>query len=427
MLVLSLALALAWPNLPSIDSLTDYRPKVPMRVYTADGFLIGEFGEERRNIVRIGEFPTAMKQAILAAEDDRFYQHSGIDLSGIARAMFANVAAGGTRQGASTITQQVARNFFLTTDRSGWRAYVRKVYEILLAFKIEANLSKDQILEIYMNQIYLGQRAFGFGQAAQAYFGKNVKDLSIAEAAMLAGLPKAPSTFNPVVNPKRAAIRQKYVLGRMRDLGYITEAQYNTAAAEQLHVQPTPNAYATHADDVAEMARIAAYDLWNDDAYTRGLNIYTTILKADQDAAYDAVRRGVIDYDRRHGYRGPEGFADVPATITEDWVDDVLEKYPDVEGMTAAVVIEASPKLVKVMHGGEVVSISDAGLKFAASGLAANAQPKRKIRPGAVVRIGALGNGYEITQVPEVESAFISLNSHDGSVRALVEIGRAHV
>jgi len=420
MLVLSLALALAWPNLPSIDSLTDYRPKVPMRVYTADGFLIGEFGEERRNIVRIGEFPTAMKQAILAAEDDRFYQHSGIDLSGIARAMFANVAAGGTRQGASTITQQVARNFFLTTDRSGWRAYVRKVYEILLAFKIEANLSKDQILEIYMNQIYLGQRAFGFGQAAQAYFGKNVKDLSIAEAAMLAGLPKAPSTFNPVVNPKRAAIRQKYVLGRMRDLGYITEAQYNTAAAEQLHVQPTPNAYATHADDVAEMARIAAYDLWNDDAYTRGLNIYTTILKADQDAAYDAVRRGVIDYDRRHGYRGPEGFADVPATITEDWVDDVLEKYPDVEGMTAAVVIEASPKLVKVMHGGEVVSISDAGLKFAASGLAANAQPKRKIRPGAVVRIGALGNGYEITQVPEVESAFISLNSHDGSVRALV-------
>ncbi len=420
LLVFTLALALAWPNLPSLDSLTDYRPKVPMRVFTADGFLIGEFGEERRNIVRISEFPAHMKQAILAAEDDRFYQHSGIDLSGIARAMFANVAAGGTRQGASTITQQVARNFFLTSDRSGWRAYVRKVYEILLSFKIEANLSKDQILEIYMNQIYLGQRAFGFGQAAQAYFGKNVKDITIAEAAMLAGLPKAPSTFNPVVNPKRAAIRQKYVLGRMRDLGYITDAQYSAALDEQLRVRPTPNAYATHADDVAEMARLSAYSIWGEDAYTRGLNIYTTVLKADQDAAYDAVRRGVIDYDRRHGYRGPEGFADVPPAITEDWVDEVLENYPDVEGMAPAVVVEAGPKLVKVMRAGETIAISDAGLKFAAASLAANAQPKRKIRPGAVVRISPLGTGFEISQVPEVETAFVSVNTQDGGVRALV-------
>ncbi len=420
LLVLSLALALAWPNLPSIETLTDYRPKVPMRVFTADGYLIGEFGEERRNVVRIDEFPAHMKQAILAAEDDRFYQHSGIDVSGILRAMFANVAAGGTKQGASTITQQVARNFFLTSDRSGWRAYVRKVYEILLAFKIEANLSKDQILEIYMNQIFLGQRAFGFGQAAQAYYGKNVKDLTIGEAAMLAGLPKAPSTFNPVVNPKRAAIRQKYVLGRMRQLGYITEEQYTAAVAEPIRVRSTPNTYATHADDVAEMARMAAHDIWGDDAYTHGLNVYTTILKADQDAAYAAVRRGVIDYDRRHGYRGPEGFVDMPAAMTEDWADDALEKYPEVEDMTAAVVIEASPKLVKVLLGGEVVTIPESGLKFVASALAPNAQPRRKIRPGAIVRIAPLGEGLEITQVPEVETAFVSMNSRDGAVRALV-------
>jgi penicillin-binding protein 1A len=219
---LSFALAVAWPRLPSLDALTDYRPKLPLRVFTADGVLIGEFGEERRSVTPIHEFPEHLKQAILAAEDDNFYRHKGIDYVGITRAAFANLSAGSARQGASTITQQVARNFFLSSERT----LTRKIYEMLLAFKIEANMSKDQILEVYMNQIFLGQRAYGFTQAAQAYYGKAVKDISIAEAAMLAGLPKSPSGINPVSNPKRAAIRQQYVLRRMKELDFITAEQF---------------------------------------------------------------------------------------------------------------------------------------------------------------------------------------------------------
>ena len=214
MAMAAVVLILTYPNLPSLEILTDYRPKVPLRVYTADGYLIGEFGEERRAVVHFQDVPDVMKQAILAAEDERFYQHSGVDAVGIVRAALSNILGGGKRQGASTITQQVAKNFFLSSEKT----YARKLYEALLSFKIENNLSKDQIFELYINQIYLGQRAYGFGAAAQIYFGKSLKDLSVAEAAMLAGLPKAPSAFNPVVNPKRARMRQQYVLRRMREL-----------------------------------------------------------------------------------------------------------------------------------------------------------------------------------------------------------------
>jgi penicillin-binding protein 1A len=414
---LSFALAVAWPRLPSIDALTDYRPKLPLRVFTADGVLIGEFGEERRSITRIEEFPDHLKQAILAAEDDNFYRHKGIDYVGITRAAFANLSAGSARQGASTITQQVARNFFLSSERT----LTRKIYEMLLAFKIEANMSKDQILEVYMNQIFLGQRAYGFTQAAQAYYGKAVKDLSIAEAAMLAGLPKSPSGINPVSNPKRAAIRQQYVLRRMKELDFITAEQFAVAVKEPLKLRPRHSESQIHAEYVAEMARQIAVETWNDEAYTRGLNIYTTLISAHQNAAYAAVRHGILDYERRHGYRGPEAFVELPAKPDDDWLDSVVDKFPDSDNLLTAVVLEAQPKRVRVARPGERIEVGESGLKFVASALSANAQPARRLRPGAVVRITRNDkNEWEIIQVPQVETAFVAMSSLDGAVRALV-------
>ena len=414
---LSFALAVAWPRLPSIDALTDYRPKLPLRVFTADGVLIGEFGEERRSITRIEEFPDHLKQAILAAEDDNFYRHKGIDYVGITRAAFANLSAGSARQGASTITQQVARNFFLSSERT----LTRKIYEMLLAFKIEANMSKDQILEVYMNQIFLGQRAYGFTQAAQAYYGKAVKDLSIAEAAMLAGLPKSPSGINPVSNPKRAALRQQYVLRRMKELDFITAEQFAVAVKEPLKLRPRHSESQIHAEYVAEMARQIAVETWNDEAYTRGLNIYTTLISAHQNAAYAAVRRGILDYERRHGYRGPEAFVELPAKPDDDWLDSVVDKFPDSDNLLTAVVLEAQPKRVRVARPGERIEVGESGLKFVASALSANAQPARRLRPGAVVRITRNDkNEWEIIQVPQVETAFVAMSSLDGAVRALV-------
>ncbi|MDX9738318.1 MAG: transglycosylase domain-containing protein, partial [Azonexus sp.] len=282
--IVAIIIALAYPNLPSLGVLTDYHPKIPMRIYTADGFLMGEFGEERRAVVAIDAVPTVMKQAILAAEDDRFYQHIGIDYMGILRAASANLLRGSKTQGASTITQQVARNFFLTTEKT----YTRKLYEALLSLKIESSLSKDQILELYINQIFLGQRAYGFAAAAQIYFGKPLAQISIAEAAMLAGLPKAPSAYNPIANPRRARIRQEYVLRRMRELNYINSAQYEAALKEPLIIKRELSEYAVHAEYAAEMARQIAADSFPENAYTAGIKVYTTLVKAEQEAAYQA-------------------------------------------------------------------------------------------------------------------------------------------
>ena len=339
-----IVLALAYPNLPSLETLTDYRPKIPLRVYTADGYLIGEFGEERRAVISIQEVPAVMKQAILAAEDDRFYQHSGVDYPGILRAASANLVGGGKRQGASTITQQVARNFFL----SGEKTYTRKLYEALLSFKIENNLSKDQILELYINQIFLGQRAYGFAAAAQIYFGKPLKDISIAEAAMLAGLPKAPSVYNPIVNPKRAKIRQQYVLRRMHELGYISDAQYEAALKEPLVIKRELAGYAVHAEYAAEMARQIAAERFPEDVYSRGLKVYTTLIKADQEAAYASLRRGVMDYDRRHGYRGAESYLDMKdiKSDQDEAIDEALQDIPDAGDLIPALVLAADSKQI---------------------------------------------------------------------------------
>jgi penicillin-binding protein 1A len=421
-LVIGFAALVTMPTLPSLEALTDYRPNVPLRVYSAEGILIGEFGEERRQVVKISAAPRRLKEAILAAEDDRFYHHGGVDYVGILRAAYSNFVSGGVRQGASTITMQVARNFFLTKEKT----LNRKFSEALLAFKIEHSLSKDQILELYFNQIYLGQRAYGFAAAAQVYFGKNLRDINLAEAAMLAGLPKAPSRFNPVVNPKRAKTRQRYVLRRMRDLGYISNDEFTEAEKQSVRVKrETSREYPMHADYIAEMARQAAYERYRDDAYTKGLRIYTTIRQLDQEAAYKAVRQGVIDYDRRHGYRGPEAVIKLPENENErgELLEEALQEVGDSDDLLAAVVLTADPKLVKAYRkGGEIIEIKGDGLKFAQKFLTTKANPGRHfIRPGSLIRVQKNEKGnWQIVQLPQAEASLVAINPHDGAIRAMV-------
>jgi penicillin-binding protein 1A len=418
-LTLGLAAILAADRLPTLDVLTDYRPKVPLRIWTADGVLIGEFGEERRSVARIEDVPLVMKQAILAAEDDRFFEHSGVDLLGIARAALANVAAGGKSQGASTITMQLARNFFLSNERS----YTRKIYEILLALKIETQLSKEQILEIYLNQIFLGQRAYGFASAAQIYYGKPLAKVSAAEAAMLAGLPKAPSAYNPVVNPKRARIRQQYVLGRMRSLGSLTEEQYQAAMKEDLRLQPERSDFAVKAPYVAEFARMLAYEQFRDETYVAGLNVYTTVLAEDQSAANAAVRQGVLDYDRRYGFRGPEAQLELPADPQrrDEKIEEALLEAGEIDDFLPAVITAVDTKAIRVARSrGQSVEIVGDGLKLVAPWLSEKAPPARRLKPGMVIRVTDGPKGWEVTQVPEVQAAFVSADTSDGAIRAMV-------
>ncbi len=418
-LTLGLAAVLASDRLPSLDVLTDYRPKVPLRIWTADGVLIGEFGEERRSVARIEDVPQVMKQAILAAEDDRFFEHSGVDLLGIARAALANVAAGGKSQGASTITMQLARNFFLSNERS----YTRKIYEILLALKIETQLTKEQILEIYLNQIFLGQRAYGFASAAQIYYGKPLAKITAAEAAMLAGLPKAPSAYNPVVNPKRARIRQQYVLGRMRSLGSLTEEQYQAAIKEELRLQPDRGDFAVKAPYVAEFARMLAFEQFRDETYVGGLNVYTTVLADDQRAANAAVRQGVLEYDRRYGFRGPEAQVELPADPQrrDEKIEEALLEAGEIDDFLPAVVTSVEAKAIRVARSrGQSVEITGDGLKLVAPWLSEKAPVARRLKPGMVIRVAEGPKGWEVTQVPEVQAAFVSADTGDGAIRAMV-------
>jgi penicillin-binding protein 1A len=408
------------PNLPTLESVTDYRPKIPLRIYTADKALIGEFGEEHRHFVPIKEMPDVMKKALLAAEDAQFYEHGAIDARGMVRAALSDLVSFSAREGAGTITMQVAREFFLTKKKD----IFRKVTEVVLSYRIEAALSKDQILELYMNQIYLGEHAFGFGSAAEAYFGKPIANITIAEAAMLAGLPKGPSTNNPIVNPKRAKQRQQHVLERMHDLQWISDAEYAQATHEVLHLNGSGQSFTTHAEYAAELVRQVVYKQFKEEAYTHGYIVYTTLKKVDQDAAYEAVRRNVIDYDRRHGYRGPEAFIELPAgeEEREDAIEEELQKHPGSGNLLPAMVVAASPKLVRAeMPSGETIEIGGEGLHFAASGLSSVAAAQKKIRPGAVIRISQEAHGkWSIGQLPEVSAAFVSLDAQDGSYKALV-------
>jgi penicillin-binding protein 1A len=420
--------AIAYANLPPIDSLADYRPKIPLRIWSSDGVLLGEFGEERRSYVPIREVPQRLKDAILSAEDDSFYRHSGVDFLGLVRAALANAISGRRGQGGSTITMQVARNFYLSSERS----YIRKLYEIALAYKIEASLPKDRILEVYINQIFLGQRAYGFAAAAQTYFGKALGDLTLGECAMLAGLPAAPSAYNPNANLHRARVRERYVLSRMLALGHINKADFDQALTSELKVRGAAEASAitnlTHsrvrAEYIAELARQLVFDVFRDETYTRGLNVYTTISSGDQQVAYDALRAQVIAYDRRYGYRGPERLIELPADAAarEQRIDEALIDAPEVDGIFPAVVLEASGKLVRaVFADGQVVKIEGDGLKFASASLSPKAPQARRIVPGALIRLAHSGkDSWAIAQIPQVESAFVACDARDGAVRAFV-------
>ena len=417
-LLMAIALSVAYPNLPEIGGLTDYRPKLPMRIFAADGALLAEFGEERRSFMPIGHIPKVMQDAVLAIEDARFFQHSGVDYKGVLRAGFANFGESRS-QGASTITMQLARNFYLSTEKT----FTRKIYEILLALKIESVLSKEQILEVYMNQIYLGQRAYGFASASEIYFGKPLSEIDVAEAAMLAGLPKAPSAYNPITNPKRAKERQQHIIDRMEVNGFINVTQQEAAKAQTLKYR-RPSEFPAHAEHVAEVARQMIFGQYGDDAYTRGLNVYLTLNSADQNVAYRALRKGIMDYERRQVYRGPEAYADLPSDPREldARVAEVLQEHPDNDELKAAVVLEASPKKIAAMlQNGESVTITGEGLKPAASGLADKASPKLRVRRGAVIRVTPSSKGeWTITQLPEVEGAFIALDPRSGAVRSMV-------
>ena len=417
-IVIAVALSVAYPNLPDVSDLASYRPKLPLRIYSADGALIGEFGEERRSLTPIAEIPQVMKQAVLAIEDARFYEHGGVDYKGLLRAAIANLGRAKS-QGASTITMQVARNVYLSTEKT----FTRKLYEVLLTFKLEHALTKDQILEIYMNQIYLGNRAYGFAAASETYFGKPLSDISIAEAAMLAGLPKAPSAYNPISNPKRAKVRQQYIIERMEENGFITKPQADAARVQELKVRSGSDNLRTHSDYIAEMVRQLVYAQYGDETYTRGLNVYTTVKSDQQEAAYQALRKGIMDYEKRQIYRGPEEFVDLPADPKEldDAVDDALSDHPDNGDVLAAVVLEATPKKIVATRGaGDVFEINGDGLKPAQSGLSDKAPPKIKLRKGAVIRVMKGAKGWEITQLPEVEGAFVAIDPRDGSILALV-------
>ncbi len=418
-LVVAVALAVAYPKLPDVSDLLDYRPKLPLRIFSAEGVLLGEFGEELRNLTPISQIPKVMKDAVLAIEDAHFYEHGGINYKSVLRAAIANLGQAKS-QGASTITMQVAKNVYLSSEK----AYTRKIYEILLTFKLESLLTKDQILEIYMNQIFLGQRAYGFAMASEVYFGKPLKNITVAEAAMLAGLPKAPSAFNPIVNPDRARTRQLYIIERMLENDFITKAQADAASKETLKLKIASDIDKVHAEFVAETVRQLVFAQYGAETYTRGLNVYTTLKASDQNAAYRALRKGVLDFEKRHAYRGPEVFIDLPKKQedVDDEIDVALAEHPDNDDLKSAVVIAVTPKKVTaIRQNAETIEIAGDGLKAAQSALSDKAPANIKLRRGALIRvIKNPKSTWEITQLPEVESAFVALDPRDGAIKALV-------
>lgn len=417
-LLAAYAALVAYPKLPSVEALASYQPKIPLQIYSAEGELIGEFGEERRAFVRIGDVPERLKDAIVSAEDERFYQHRGVDYVGVLRAALANFAAASARQGASTITMQVARNFFLTTEKT----FTRKFNEALLAFKIERNLTKDQILEIYINQIFLGQRAYGFGAAAQVYFGKPLDQLDLAEIAMLAGLPKAPSRYNPVTSITRAKQRQRYVLRRLQESGRITADEARAAEDYKIVITGRVSQYATKADHFSEMVRQAIFDAYQDEAYSRGFRVYTTLSTAHQDAAYRAVRAGAITYEKRQPYRGAEGYFDLPKEVTEEQLEEALADESESDDIFPAVVLEATPQAVTAYRkGGETIRVTGEGLRYAARMIGDRAPVKTRLRRGALIRVLKDGKeAWEIIQIPRIEVALVGMDADNGAIRAMV-------
>lgn len=424
--LLAIAAAIIYPSLPSLDALTNYHPKLPLRVYSEDGYLIGEFGEERRAFIKIDQVPQNLKDAVLAIEDRRFYTHNGIDTTGVLRAIKNNVTGKG-HEGASTITMQVAKNFF--TPPSGKRGLITKVNEALLAIKIEHSLGKDKILELYINQIYLGQRSYGFAAASQVYYGKPLDQLNLAETALLAGLPKAPSGYNPFINPERAISRQHEVLRDMFRFGFLKEADYQAALKQPLRFKVAKLSRDLSADYVAEIVRDTLYQQYQDEIYSSGLNVYTTIRKANQEAANAAVREGILSYDWRHGYRGPEKIIDITtlpipeisAKNKKSALDIALDDYEIVSGLIPAIITSVSPKSIQAhTKNGDDIVITGKGLTFVDKMLHEKDPAKRLLKEGAVIRVLKNVEDWRIIQLPQVESALIALDPENGAVRALV-------
>ena len=419
--VATLATALIYPSLPSLDSLTDYRPKQPLRIYTEDGALISEFGEERRKVVHLKETPLFLRQAILAAEDERFYQHGGVDTLGVLRAAIANLVSGGAKEGASTITMQVARNFFLSSEKT----LRRKLNEALLAIKIEHVLSKDEILELYINHIYLGQRAYGFAAAARIYFGKPLENLSLAEAAMLAGLPKAPSAYNPVVNPKRAKARQLYVLGRMKALGYISQADFDKAKEQRLPLKYSPLTFEVEAPHLAELVRQRMQQKYGDSIYVSGMKVYTTLRKLDQRAALEGAKIAVLEFQRRHGYIGPEGKIKLPSdpAAADKAIEEALTDREESNGLLPGVVLALDKKHIRIrLRNGDDVDLGPSEVKFAQRYIFGKVSSALRLGKGSIVRVArtAPDQPWQLTYLPQVEVGFVALSPDTGAIRAMV-------
>ena len=417
------------PTLPSIQELDENRLKVPLRVYTSDAQLIAEFGDEKRIPVKIDDVPEQLIQAILAAEDHSFLYHRGVDFQGIVRATLANLRSGAHSQGGSTITMQVARNYFLSPEKT----YTRKIKEVLLAFKLERELTKKEILELYLNKIFLGNRAYGFAAAGQIYFGKNLKELTLAEAAMLAGLPKAPSRDNPFADPDNAMERRNYVLRQMNKLGFVDNAELEQALKSPLTASKHALRYEIDASYVAEMVRQQLFKTYDEKAYAGGFDVYTTIDSRHQAAANLALRRGVLEYERRHGYRGPAAHLAWRGTVDRDRFDDALKDYHVIGGLVAGIVTKAEEKSATVYTlDGTSVTVAWAGLDWARHYIDENtvgAAPKTAsdvVKPGDIVyleRREALGEneepGWWLAQAPQVAGALISLRPRDGAILAL--------
>ena len=422
-MLMAFAALLLTPTLPSVDHLAGNHFKVPMRVYTQDGLLIAEFGEEKRIPVKINEVPDLLSKAVLAAEDDSFYFHQGVDFTGIIRATLNNLRSGRTAEGASTITMQVARNYFLSPEKT----FTRKFKEILLAFKIERELSKDQILELYLNKIFLGNRAYGFAAAAQLYYGKQLNELTLPEIAMLAGLPKAPSRDNPLTNPENAAARRNYVLNRMLKLKFIDETAYAQAQQATISASKHPLKFNIDAPYIAEMVRQYMVQAYSEKTYADGFNVYTTISGKDQVAADKALRKGLLAYERRHGYRGPAGRESISSDADKGRLDDVLKDYQAVGELLPAVVLKVEEKSVRVYsQNGNTILLDWPGLAWAQAYIDENTlgpAPKKAadvLRAGDVIYIENIKEEeWALAQVPRVAGGLISLRPSDGAILAL--------
>lgn len=400
---------------------------MPLRIMTADGVQIAEFGRERRKLVDFDEVPKILVQAILAAEDDRFFRHQGIDINGILRSAINNVLKGSKAQGGSTITMQVARNFYLSSEKT----FTRKIYEVLLALEIERKLSKKQILELYINQIYLGKRAYGFASASQIYFAKSLSKINIAEAAMLAGLPKAPSAFNPYTNLRRATLRQRYVLGRMYKLGNISLSRYQKEFNRKLIFkkgmgQRFANIFPVRADHLAEMVRQQVFSEFGENTYNLGLTVFTTIRADEQRAAHMALRNGVLSYDMKNGYRGPEAFIKLPndPNSANEMIADKLSSVSDSLDILAGVVTKIEKEKITISRGENTpIFLKRSNTKFAEKFFTKKTPQKKRIKRGSLIRIKPISgnqNEYEITQLPDAQAALVALQTNNGAIRALV-------